>query len=749
MSHTPHVVDMVLILTHEPSKLVYEWDARGRIPNCVAAFIDPFWEGCFSVNCTSVPQEDATVFRVQFCLRPLKLSTLQDIMAANKEKRAFGGRKSICNSIKLHFYFEHPENEKAMTERRRDILYSTAIRLDTLIAPPNKVVEYGVFNYNADETSSSTIDGIKVYCVPMRPLVLPADTIMLAAKGAGEEHHRRVMRFSEWVNDVFHELSPNETTPFSTWRTYGRDFCSALLFQDLYKYFDTNAANYGSSLPASLAVYALCNALITNDCTLAFFLENMHKGSFLPKLLSILRDLFAPFTMCRKEGVYWADKSCDKAVEDQWHADSSEVPADRIFKRDDCEGRAAQVQMMVQLLISIAAAVNIAGGFKTLFAEIKGYGAPLHLDDATLRDALMACVYIGRMLSGNNDTDEQASERRAAARSAGKDASVWNLQLHTTVGDACFAQFSEHGRRSPCLTGHSFAMAMDAECTTHCIIETTGWERVAWPSAYIDADEAARRELTYQRNATAFHEELAGVLLKAGVPSKDKAQDRQPLECTILSHARENDIYRKIVLGHDYLYFTRHKDGTLPHLGVHMRDIRNGGVYTYATHPASETWMRRDTPKSAKAFRMRTRRFLQELCAEPPSDASDARGKASSNHRTSRMWPHMHGAEEMLKEYDAIQAALPGMKRTTCPPPVQQLRVLEIMRKWGTIGTNDLIRVPRDGGARCIWFSIPNAPTVAETDTVKYAILSHFNQEEDGRIRCYPFMSSHMFSIQF
>ena len=94
-----------------------------------------------------------------------------------------------------------------------------------------------------------------------------------------------------------------------------RDYASIIFFQDLHKFFDGNAKELGSPLPPALAVYALCNALMTRGCTIVRMLHDMHSPDFRQQLLSIVRDLVAPFTMCGFEGVYWEDKSCGDGVE--------------------------------------------------------------------------------------------------------------------------------------------------------------------------------------------------------------------------------------------------------------------------------------------------------------------------------------------------------------------------------------------------------------------------------------------------
>jgi hypothetical protein len=76
-------------------------------------------------------------------------------------------------------------------------------------------------------------------------------------------------------------------------------------------------------------------------------------------------------------------------VEDQPYATSSVCPSERVFHRDDCEGRAAEIQLMVELLQAMACVDS-----PNIFMEaIKcDSSIPLKLNDDTLIKVCALCL---------------------------------------------------------------------------------------------------------------------------------------------------------------------------------------------------------------------------------------------------------------------------------------------------------------------------------------------------------------------
>lgn len=671
-------VAVVLVPTGAPSRGERQWDPGNTMPNQVSAFVDAGWEGHFCDH-PRPASNGCVVFELRWDLKPHKQSTLQRVL--DPDSKHAGKRRSMCNSLKLHFFHQKNSSDPAAGERRRDFMYSSAVPLHHLAAPSFA----GLFNFNINEKSTEPFERLAVCVVPLRPICIPPDTVLLAVGGADASHHARVLALSLWIERALQTADPSSLSPFAVMRTFGRDYCSMLLFQDLHRLFDPRPDTQGMPLPPGLAVYALCNALITNDCSLDAFMTNLPNSTaeFGQTLLGILRDLACCFSHCVSEGVYWSDESCDQEVEDQPFVASAETPSKRIFRRDDCEGRAAEVQLMVQLLRAMAAAADTAGGFETM-TRSAAQTPSLALTDSTLRLALMACVSIGKMLR------EEA------------------LQLQTVVGDVRFACMREdhvaQNSNAP-LTGHSFALASVNRdgCKLHRVVETTGWERLC-----VLSEDKLRR-------ARAFARALPQTL-KDIIPAK-KTRGKALVRCTYMSMEQENQAFQRIVIGQDYIYFTR---GTPPRLGAHLADMRSGGVFTYDDD---------ETPPAADAFpvfRISTRRFLREHCA-------DARG---------RLFSPVKDAETMLAIYQAIQDSIPQMRRAMAPPSTDEDSANDIMREWGKIEEQHLRRlqtdIPDPSRIPC-WFSIK------KDGAAQRRVLEHFNAEDPNRIRCHPFMHSVIF----
>ena len=75
----------------------------------------------------------------------------------------------------------------------------------------------------------------------------------------------------------------------------------------------------------------------------------------------------------------------------------------------------------------------------------------------------------------------------------------------------------------------------------------------------------------------------------------------RPRQCRLFSEAMENEKYVRIVIGHDYIYFTDTK--TMPKIGALLSDMRAGGVRTIGE--------KQEIKPDNKVFRIRTRRFLE------------------------------------------------------------------------------------------------------------------------------------------
>ncbi len=312
--------DFAVILLHDDDGAGC-WNAAKA--TSVSAFFDAFSQGAYSKNQLAVDKK-TTAFYVHVPLEAAPRGQLQKLIMKTS------GPRTMNNSLKLHFFHERRDS-------RRDFLYGSAIPFEQMLQPQNGASYYGLFNYNVDDLKCAAIPGMRVCVVPLKEISVPSDVHLLATAGADVLHHNRSMRLSNWIDEVMHPLhlthllhltrlmhptrlmhqairgmAIEPPSQFATMRTFARDYGSIIFFQDLHKFFDGDAKTLGSPLPPALAVYALCNALMTHGCSLDELLANMHFEAFRQRLMCIVRDIVAPFTMCGFEGVYWADKSCGK-----------------------------------------------------------------------------------------------------------------------------------------------------------------------------------------------------------------------------------------------------------------------------------------------------------------------------------------------------------------------------------------------------------------------------------------------------
>lgn len=687
---------------HEASD---EWNPRGFFPNAVAGFMDLHWEQGFTNHYKYFEQTKSTVFVLDFELKPKPLSALQNLVMKTKSSEL-----ALCNSLKLHFFYQNTQ-QKLKGEFSNDFLYSSAVPLEVLVGGHGTYA--GVFNYNLNETKCYPIGGISICVVPLAPVIIPRNTLLLVNQGADLTHHRRLIKLTNWIFNTISSFVPSGSPPgsqFAQMRTFGRDYGTMLLFQDLHKLFDAQVDTLGHALPPALAVYALCNALIVNECHVDLFIENLKEDFFLDKKMAILSDAAACFRMCAHEGIYWPDMSCKKLVEDQPFPDACLIPnRTRVFKRDDCEGRTSQVFMMISLFraMGVAYAQNPIANFAKMLDEIspKNKKLPLRLEETTLRKLLCACIALGIMLHQNDATDAELENSHntyvgaldiISEMTGGK-----KLQVHTVVGDAIFPADPST------VIGHSFSMAMDPDNTRkHCIIETTAWEHVAKKTEKIKTEQFVRTLV-----------ETLCPLQQKWLPSGS----RNLIRCAFVSPRKETATYSKINMSHDYIFFTQSKaDSTPPQLGAKLADMRRHGLYTFKTGYSANPMV----------FRMRTRRFIEELCAYPSKDH--------------RLWPAVNDAETMLEEYDKIQKIIPSMRRAVCPPPRSENEILDIMSQWGIIEerhTQTLIQSH-------VLFSIPNHLGSTDDDSsIQNAVRNLVN--DDAKMLIHPFMHSHIFRVFF
>ena len=520
--------------------------------------------------------------------------------------------------------------------------------------------------------------------------------------GPAPDEHDRVVRLTNWVADVLHRLSPDATTPFCNMRTFCRDYQSTGLSQELYELFQTP----GTSLPPTAAVYALCAALALNGgLSAAEFADTVlpaaAAGADVVRrrlCMRVLRDLIACFTLCAVEGKYWADTSLGKGVEDQPFP-MSFMPSERVFRKDDCEGRENEAQQMVLLLRCMHRAAR-RHGLPALLAEIRG----LHS--------------FGALLSGVADADDYAR----ACCALGELLDLGVLRVETTVGDVHFGSVAE-GEQAHTV-GHSFGLVLfrSGEFRDACILEATGWQRL-----FIEGHD---RALAPAERDTLLKRLPERVMRRGGVV------------CGVMTPADETRVYENIALGGGCLFFTypkKKQQRVCPRFGARVASIRD----TLARYPYEQPLLLLPGNKQATdpnnnsnngggegAFMIRTRDFLAALCAKVPDTQQQA-----------RLWPPQEGAEAMLQEYDRMHATLASKRRCLRPPMKPEPELERMMcARWHPLLASDLEAWAGQGVAG-VYLSVPSAAAAAVAADIR-------EEWPQARILSLPFMSSCVLNVR-
>jgi hypothetical protein len=722
------------------------WDprptTRARAANLVCVWVDPFWTG---LTCTSVgaPVQYGdregeggpvgVVFRVRGTLHPVPPSTTQRLLQQQQPPPPQPAL-TMCNSVKLHFF--HTSREPGPgNETRRDFLYAAAFPLAALLgpmrvvrssastttttgaqlqllpfdlsshqaAPPVPFQAFGVFNYNRADSSAAPIGCMRLMLRPLLlrtpPTRIPPGVVLLALKGPGDDEHARALRFSQWVTDTIHTLCPTATSTFCNMRTFARDRCNTCLFQDLHALFETP----WTCLPPTLALYALCGALMCNGgLTPADLTDRLIPGLRLATpeggilravFMRVVRDTVACFTLCRVEGVYWADTSLGKPVEDQPFP-LSFMPAERVFAKDDCEGRASQVQqlrLLLQCMHTLVAAYATDGAHHRLLQALQ----PLPsfktllggLSDATVLGLLQGCCAIGELLLQGH------------------------LDVQTSVGDVHFGSLGEAAQAA--VVGHSFALVLwrHGAIRDALVVETTGWERTEIPG--FDPPFTPEEHRIYQSIPDVF------------APFAARNGGILPSVCGFMPRAKENRMYERVLLGHGRMYFTllprppKTKSSKPPRTeyGAHMDPIRR----TLAHWPVEA---------AVDAFYVTTRDFVAALCDDAAAP---------------RLWPPVAGAKQMLVDYDAMQRTLVEARRCLRPPPKAQEEVEGLMcARWAPLREDD-VRAWSGGGTGGVYFSVP---CTARNLTQAQVVAALHARWPTARILSYPFMCSRIFNVR-
>jgi hypothetical protein len=372
-------------IPHQREAAVELFDPRphtdASAANLMCLWADPFWSG-LTVKAIEPVSSQAAVFHVRGTLRPESHHALR-----------------CNNSLKMHFFRVHPPALDGNI--RRDFLYSTAIPLHRL-GPNARGRCYGAFNYNRCDSSANPISGMRVAVTPIEPVRFHMAVSLLAIRSPDIGHHRRLNELTAWLSAALTRLCPPPHSCYVDMRAYCRNQNDTRLFQDI----PAMQALPWTNLPLSLALYALCGALCVNECAphafVAHWLPAITTDPSLPQglrlwLLRIVRHTVVCFAMSIEEGIYWPDMSLNVNVEDQPFP-LSFMPAERVFAKDDCEGRTSQVQLM-KLLLQCLHRRQTQIGRTALLAEVRALPSFVHLL-GTLRPAYVEALLDGACALG-------------------------------------------------------------------------------------------------------------------------------------------------------------------------------------------------------------------------------------------------------------------------------------------------------------------------------------------------------------
>ena len=663
------------------------------MPNFVAVWADPFWTGLYFSNEIAMTgergDEKCSIFKVCGQIRPMHPDPILAIKPSSSVHNNNDGRPSICNSIKMHFFKASTEVVDGVTETRRDFCFSTSI---PLFSNGPLLQTYGLVNYNVHDESCHTLNNFRLITLNIKPTtIIPNELSVctLSIPGPTPEHHQEVLEVANWVTDLMDYTCPEIVSNLKNIRTFPRDSCNTLLFLNLPNLFLLE-----KYLPPSLGPYMLCNALVLNCMSPSDFVGVVEALSHhrspstssttttigIPEILRVLRDTIAGMSMCMFEGKYWADKSLGQATEDQPFPISF-LPGNRVFQKDDCEGRITQAQEIVKLLRRMYKAAQYQGldAFVAQMLAIPSCESRLDLDTPTLSAIVLGCVYLGKLLYEKT------------------------IEVHTVVGDVCFAAFSSNiSGDSSKKSGHSFGVIMydDGRQQKHCaILEATGWERTRLPTSDIPVTE----------DESNFLKTLCKVTSERKIPI---------LLCGHLSTEKENKVYRYMYMGNDCIFFklpadqpSKQQQKPFPLYGPGL-DLFQEGVNKFPN------------VKKGGMFRISIMDFLQEM------SHIEKNGKASETSPWASLTSDkVKGASAILHKTKKIRARMPYIRRCLTTPTKTREEFKDLMGLWAVM--------PQD--------IIPTRTTPCAGILFSMHIHNHFQHAGGGSLSRHDFMRSTIF----
>jgi len=688
------------------------------MPNAVALWCDPFWTGIYervSRKTVISGSEGCSLFFVSQCMQFKGLTDLQEAVLRESSNEGPDPYLGICDSVKCHFYYEHPDNccpTMMQKEIKKDFLYSSSFPLVFEGASAKKTgmtleqaKVYGLFNFNCDAEHCLCIPDFRLVVHYVEPTQIPVEEVrLLQLKGPSCLSHKRVEQLANWINQTFDLLCPSNKSNFRNVRTYCRDFGNSIIFSHLPFLFEYPL---GPSLPKELLFYCLYNALRINNTSARFVLESIFTDlnkKNINILFRIIRDSIIPWSMCAEEGIYCPDQSLSQEIEDQPFP-LSFLPGLRIFCKDDCEGRISEAQQLKGLFVGLFRAMRRRREHVEKVARDMFSRGPentrLNLSQNTWRSLVEVAFLIGKMLYEKI------------------------IEFHTTVGDVHFASFqsgTEKKEDEP-LSGHSFGLLLFKDAKTQStyasIVEGTGWER-----RILETDIApTKRELEFLTH----------------VASSPMAGRKECAACGSLSEENENNTYRNICLGNDCLFFTIQKNEKNPSkldYGASLQQFKNNQLNKITEYDTLLDSNKNALQISFRSFCREMKGVYNHLCnrkstSQPlflrmgwiPSEPSPEKKKQWTST--------LRNVDLMIDAFKEYEEDLTMIKRCVGTPQKSEQEFLKVFRSWRVLEEETSPRGQEGVCSGC--FVTCTDPTT---------ILNDKKRWESLKITAYPFMKS-------
>lgn len=590
------------------------------MPDFMTLWCDPNWTG-LCTDASSIlgkpSNEKASIFRVAGLFTLMNPSTLQcGVQTCSQAKQHSNAPtvSTVCNSIKCHFF-----RTIIKQERTREFMYSSSFPLITESQVGGFV--FGLFNYNYDEDACQSLPYVRLVVQHVQPICIPVNSVrLLALPGTDLNFHKSMIQISEWFQIVLQVLCPGSKSSFLNLRTLLRDYGNCPLFPHLSFLYQHPT---GTTLPPEILFYVCHHSLVINcissdellrsikfdtlcelhsmnsmNITIGSNDMRMMRGiedtNQIQVVLRVLRDILVPWTMCLYEGLYQSDMSLGQNVEDQPFP-MSFVHGNRIFKKDDCEGRASEAQQMAIML-------------KSFYLMICNEQKKTNTENIAILLRNMAYTYSRKSpeLTRLSLTLKTWMDIISVSFSLGYYVYNGIIEIHTTVGEVKFASFkaesvcseeeSENDDESG--TGHSFGILIYNDILTNkthaAILEATGWERTM-----LEVD----KQITVEESQMIA--QLADMKTSSNLTSMNI--------CGHLASAREDSIYKSICLGNDSVFFTCPSSSCRNlKYGIGLGLFKNSDVQKLDTEKLlCENNHNNDKP--IRAFRISTLDFIDEM----------------------------------------------------------------------------------------------------------------------------------------